>query len=369
MNSQYLSDLLEALSKNEGALLMQENDKPRAVLLSMEKYQRLTQTKPLIVDKLIISNSPTVLITGGTGYVGSHLANQLVAKGHKVVVIDNLSFGSKHDLPEQVLFYEGDITDELLLESVFNSYKFDAVVHCATSQQHCNPETSAESLGKDILGLERLSSAMNGSGPTQIIMVSSASVYGLPSEIPVSELAMRSPQTLLGYRYDIIERMLEHYVKYFGLRATIFRCPEVCAKSDSVNQINRESSILNEIKQVIEGKRESFVLNSNSYPTFDGTAIRDLLHINDLVQAITLSLETPSLEPMRIYNVSSGVGVSMEQIVSLATELSGRMIPLTVKESKKPKPAVLVLDPTRIVTELGFKAQFSDLETILKFSL
>jgi UDP-glucose 4-epimerase len=358
----YLQDLISQ-AEAQGGVILQLNNQSRAVVLTVDAYNELV-LKSNAVGESIPKKKKTVLVTGGAGYIGSHVVHDLLFHGFDVVVIDNLSTGRREAVPDEASFIEGDVSDPVILREVFNAYSIDAVMHFAATLTAATPD---EFLKNNVFATHNLLAAMAEAGVVRIIFSSSAAVYGNASSVPTSETAAVDPLSPYGYSKMLAEQAISFYAAHKGFSATVFRYFNVCGAEPSgqLGPNPNTPALIPLIVKVALGKESKLVINGNAYSTFDGTQVRDFIHVLDVARALRLALEDTH-DGYKVYNVGSGKGSSVEEVVRTAAEVLNRMIPIEVGPVRAGDPSISIADATLIDKEMGFKTEYSDLETILK---
>ncbi len=316
-----------------------------------------------------MSNSSKILVTGGAGYIGSHTVKHLQTLNKEVIVLDNLSTGHASCVKCPLII--GDLSDKHLLEKIFTEYKFDAVVHFAGSviveESVLFPDKYFENnLANGLNLLDVMARHKVG----KMVFSSSAAVYGEPHYVPVDEEHSKKPLNPYGETKWIFEKILKWYGEAFGISSVSLRYFN--AAGASLDAILGEDApvvthLISKVLRVAAKQEEVLKIFGNDYPTFDGTCIRDYIHVEDLAIAHNLALQKLEEEVgVFNYNVGSGKGRSVAEVVNACMEVTRRMIPIEYSPRRPGDPAVLVADPTKIQNELGFSAPNSDLETIVK---
>jgi UDP-glucose 4-epimerase len=287
-----------------------------------------------------------VLVTGGAGYIGSVVTEQLVADGHQVVVYDNLSKGHGDAVVEGAELVEAELFDSETLNHVLYDRRIEAVIHMAASSlvgesvDHPNKYYQ----NNVIAGLGLLD-AMLACDVKQLVFSSTAAVYGEPEAQPIEEAAVTNPTNPYGETKLAFEHALKWYDRAHGLRYA------------SLRYFNAAGAT---------GKRPRVEIYGDDYPTPDGTCIRDYIHVVDLARAHIQALDA-LVEESRIYNLGcGGAGYSVKEVIDTARRVTGREIPTNIGPRRPGDPAVLVASSDRIKTELGWKPQFQDLELIVE---
>ena len=310
-----------------------------------------------------------VLVTGGAGYIGIHTVHALMARGHNVVALDDLSTGYRSSVPAKALI-EGDIADEAMVSRVLAERRIEAVVHCAAkasvSDSVANPGPYFDAnIAKGITFLE----CLRAHDVRRIVFSSSAGVYGDPERLPISEDDQKRPKSPYGLSKLIFEQMLEWYGKAYGLRYVALRylCAAGAAPELGVGEDHRpEGHLIPSVLLSILGRRPPVEIYGTDYPTEDGTAIRDFVHVMDVADAHTAALEhLASGGESLILNVGLGRGFSVRQVIEASERVTGRTASVTVAGRRPGDPAVLVANPEALIRALGWKPRFSRLEEII----
>ncbi|MDP3740789.1 MAG: UDP-glucose 4-epimerase GalE [bacterium] len=309
-----------------------------------------------------------ILVTGGAGYIGSHTVKLLQEQGFDPIVFDNLSTG--HSSSVSCPLIVGDLADKNLLKKVFSEYEISAVIHFASllivEESMLFPSKYFEN---NIVNGLNLLNAMVDRGVKKIIFSSSASVYGEPHYQPIDEDHPKSPISPYGETKWIFEKILKWYSSAYDLSSVSLRYFNAAGASLDANLGEDKQGVTQLIPRVLKvaaKEMDSLKINGNDYETSDGTCIRDYIHVLDLAQAHVLGLN--KLEQASgnfAYNVATGKGSSIREVVNAAVEITGKMIPIEYAPRRPGDPASLVADASKIQTELGFAPKYSDLNTIL----
>ena len=312
-----------------------------------------------------------ILVTGGAGYIGSFMTKALLDKGYDVVVIDSLERGYREAVDKRAKFEQGNLKNISFLEKVFSEDSFDAVMHFAgyTSVEESTkyPQKYYQNNTK---GSENLLRAMIKVGKVdKFIFSSTSAIYGNPIKIPIPEDHPKNPINPYGKGKLKVEEMLINFQKGEGLNFVslrYFNAAGAAIDGSMGENHNPETHIIPlAIKAAIENSE--FYLYGTDYNTPDGTCIRDYIHVIDLVGAHILALEKLKKEKGGFfYNVGTGNGHSNKEVLSIAKKISGTDFKVRIVERRPGDPEVLVSDPSKIIKELGFKPQYSDLATIVK---
>ena len=311
----------------------------------------------------------TVLVTGGAGYIGSHACKALAAAGHLPVVFDNLENG--HEWAVQWgPFEKGDIRERARLDAVIAQHRPEAVMHFAGYAE------VGESVGEplryhsnNVAGSLILLEAMRAASVTHIVFSSSCSVYGAPEVTPISENTSFAPISPYARSKVAMEYMLEDCRTAHGLSYAALRYFNA-AGADPEGRIGEshspESHALPLVINTALGRRPHFAIYGSDYPTPDGTAIRDYIHVDDLADAHVLALEhLLSARDGLVLNLGTGSGCSVRELIDAVTRVSGRDVPV-IEEARRPGDApVLVADPARAQKLLGWRPVYTDIDAII----
>lgn len=310
-----------------------------------------------------------VLVTGGAGYVGSVVTQRLVEQGADVVVIDNLSHGSREAVHPDAKFVEGDILDASRLDSIFAEESFDAVVHLAAlaliDESVRNPVLFYR---VNMVGGLNLLDAMRQNAVQRLVFSSTAAVYGEPRRIPVEEDDPHDPVNAYGQSKLAFEDALPWYETAYGLKYVSFRYFNACGATDLYGENRRkETHIIPLLLDVASGDRDSFSLFGTGYDTPDGTCVRDYVHVLDIAQAHLLALEKmDALGSARAFNLGNGNGFSNSEVIAAVREVTGREIPVNEEGPRMGDPACLVASSELARQELGWAPEFPRLEAMIQ---
>ncbi|KAJ3041839.1 hypothetical protein HDV00_008543 [Rhizophlyctis rosea] len=296
-----------------------------------------------------------VLVCGGAGYIGSHIVRELSKqKKYDIVVLDNLSTGHTAAVPAGIPVEKGDIRDRQFLEEVFSKHKPTAVFHFSASievAQSCvDPLAYYEN---NVAGTIYLLQAMQKHGAKYFIFSSTAALFGMPEQIPIHPDDLSIPVNPYGDTKLAVETMLKWYIKR--------------AAGEIGEDHTPESHLIPLILQVPLGKREKIFIFGDDYNTDDGSCVRDYVHVTDLATAHILSLEYLEREnTSNRFNLGSGKGYSVKEIVEAARRVTGHPIPAEVKPRRAGDPATLVASSEKAEEVLGWKRQYHSIDDIVK---
>lgn len=309
-----------------------------------------------------------ILVTGGAGYIGSVVARELLRSGHSVVVYDDLSHGHRCAVPAEADFIQGDIAHQETLDRVLKKFPFDAVMHFAglieAGESMKEPERYFRSnSGNTLLLLERILAH----GIRKFVFSSTAALYGDPERIPISEDDPLRPTNVYGESKLLVEQMLAWFNRIHGLRYASLRYFNAAGATEELGEAHQpESHLIPLVLQVAQGKREFISIFGIDYPTPDGSCIRDYIHVSDLASAHVLALAALASHSRLIYNLGNGRGFSVREVIQVARGVTGHPIPAKESPRRAGDPAILVASSERIRNELGWKPEFSELDSIIQ---
>ena len=306
-----------------------------------------------------------LLVTGGAGYVGSVCAQVLIQDGHDVVVVDDLSTGNADGVPAGAKFVDGDIATVGV--ELIESESFDGVLHFAAQSLVGESVQQPEKYwyGNVVKTLAILE-AIRRSATPRLVFSSTAAVYGEPEQVPILESAPARPTNPYGASKLAIDHAITSYANAHGLAATSLRYFNVAGAYGGLGE-NRvvETHLIPLILQTALGHRDSISVFGDDYPTPDGTAIRDYIHIRDLAAAHALALAQSRPGEHRIFNLGSGTGFSVREVISACERVVGRPIAAVDAPRRAGDPAVLIASSAKATEELGWRPEHNTLDEIV----
>ena len=310
------------------------------------------------------------MVTGGAGYIGSHITHELLKNGHQVVVFDNLSSGQRRLIPDGAYFTKGDVRDQTHLENVLKINRCTAVIHCAglisVSESVNAPQKYYE---HNVVGTAALLRAMQRHDIDRFIFSSSAAVYGNTEMELISENAPLKPSSPYAENKRDAERLIRHASRW-GLASISLRYfnaagADPAGRTGECHQPETHLIPLL-IRKACAPDTEPFSVFGDDYPTDDGTCVRDYVHVSDLARAHVLALESLTRTPRSdVYNLGTGRGWSVREVIDTVIALTGRQLDIVVHPRRPGDPASLVADPTRAEIELQWTARAS-IEDIIR---
>jgi UDP-arabinose 4-epimerase len=315
------------------------------------------------------ADQPSILVTGGAGYIGSHVCKALSEAGYLPVTYDNLCAGHPWAVRWGPL-EGGDLVDAGRLDEVMRKYKPAAVIHLAglivVSESVTDP---AQYYLNNVSGSIDLLDAMRRNGIERIVFSSSAAVYGEPEVTPMPESHPQYPLNPYGTSKLMIERVLQDYARAYNLHSASLRYFNA-AGADAGGEIGEahpvETHLIPLVLEVAAGKRHYAAIYGDSYPTRDGTCIRDYIHVSDLAQAHVLALRyLDSSVGAHAFNLGNGTGATVREVIDVARRITGHAIPARIEPPRPGDPAVLLADPGRARQLLGWQPIRSGLEQMV----
>lgn len=316
---------------------------------------------------------PTILVTGGAGYIGSHVAFALKQAGYNLVVLDNLEYGHR-ELVEDILQVElvvGDISDRLLLDQLFTSHNIAAVMHFAAYiAVGESVEDPAKYYRNNVSGTLTLLEAMVAANVNKLVFASTCSIYGMPKQVPMTEEHPQDPINPYACTKLVVEQMLTNFSQAYNLQSVVFRFfnasganPQGLLGEDH----NPETHLIPLVLLTALGKRASISILGTDYPTADGTCLRDYIHVSDLADAHVLGLEyLLQGGTSEVFNLGNGNGFSVRQVIETAQQVTGLEIKVVECDRRAGDPTILVGSSDKAQKILGWRPQYSDLSQIIK---
>lgn len=313
-----------------------------------------------------------LLVIGGAGYIGSHTVRQLLRAGHQVVIYDNFSTGHAAALPQNIPVVRGDLLEASKLLETFKTYQPDAVIHFAAlidvGESMRDP---ARYYQNNVVGSLHLLKTIAETHQIPLVFSSTAAVYGSTSQIPIPEDAPLQPDSVYGETKLITERMIHAFHKAYDIPYTILRYFNVCgaAPEGDIGEAHPNKTHLIELACLTAlGQREKMLIYGEDYNTPDGTCIRDYLHVQDLADAHILAVEAlyHKQQQAATYNVGLGQGFSVREVLNTVDQITGQTIHCEITDRRPGDPPILVAHANKIVTELGFKPQFTHLQDMVQ---
>jgi UDP-glucose 4-epimerase len=310
-----------------------------------------------------------VLVTGGAGYIGSIVTEELIGQGYEVVVFDNLYYGHRAAVHPQADFVQGDLADRAAVRAVFDHHDVGAVMHFASYT--LVGESMAQPfmyVGDNVTnGLNLLQEAVDH-GVRRFILSSTANLFDDPERMPIDEEERIVPGSPYGESKRILERILFWLDRVYGFRYAALRYFNAAGASPTGQRgedHDPETHLIPLVLQVALGQRDEIVIFGDDYPTRDGTCVRDYIHVTDLAQAHILALEALG-EGSRVYNLGNGQGFTVKEVIETCRQVTQRPIAARIGARRPGDPATLIASSDKIRRELGWTPQYPELRTIVE---
>ncbi|MBG1263184.1 UDP-glucose 4-epimerase GalE [Nostoc commune] len=315
---------------------------------------------------------PTILVTGGAGYIGSHTVLALKQAGYNVVILDNLVYGHR-DLVEKVLQVElivGDTGDRALLDHLFKTRDIAAVMHFSAYAYVGESVTDpAKYYRNNVVGTLTLLEAMLTASVKKFVFSSTCATYGVPEFVPIPETHPQNPINPYGATKLMVERILSDFDVAYGLQSVRFRYFNAAGANPSGllgEDHNPETHLIPLVLMTALGKRESISIFGTDYPTPDGTCVRDYIHVNDLADAHILGLEyLLKGGDSEVFNLGNGSGFSVREVIAAAEQVTGVSIPVEERDRRPGDPPILIGASDKARTILGWQPQYPSIKDIV----
>ena len=310
-----------------------------------------------------------ILVTGGAGYIGSVVVHELVEKGESVVVIDNLVYGHRENVPPSVPFYEGDIGDSALLEKIFKTYEFSACMHFSAfayvGESVKNPRKYFQN---NVIQTITLLDQLLDHDIKKFIFSSTCATYGEPEYVPIDEKHLQNPTNPYGWSKLMVEGVLESYAEAYDLKFVSLRYFNAAGATENLGeQHDPETHLIPLVLLAASGKRDSISIFGNDYSTPDGTAIRDYIHVSDLSSAHILALDyLQAGGDSDFFNLGNGDGYSVKEVVTAAGKVTGKDIKTEIAPRREGDPTRLIADAKKAQDRLKWKPKITGIEEIIE---
>jgi UDP-glucose 4-epimerase len=318
------------------------------------------------------SEKQTILVTGGAGYIGSHAVLSLLRAGYEVVILDNLVYGHR-DLVEkalQVKLVEGDTSDRPLLDNLFKTHNFAAVMHFSAYAYVGESVTDpAKYYHNNVLGTLILLEAMLAASVKKFVFSSTCATYGVPKTIPIPEDHPQNPINPYGTTKLMVEQILSDFDAAYDFKSVRFRYFNAAGADPSGllgEDHNPETHLIPLVLLTALGKRDAISIFGTDYPTADGTCIRDYIHVSDLADAHVLGLEyLLKGGNSEVFNLGNGSGFSVREVIAAAEAVIGTKIPVKECDRRPGDPPALIGSSEKARKILGWQPQYPDIKDIV----
>ncbi|QHS51838.1 UDP-glucose 4-epimerase GalE [Edaphobacter sp. 12200R-103] len=308
-----------------------------------------------------------ILVTGGAGYIGGTVTRLLLAAGHTVTIYDNLCHSRREAVPSGARLIEGDLADRGRIEGTLKESRFDGVMHFAALIEAGESMRVPELYFRNnTMATLTLLEAMMATGHDRLVFSSTAACYGEPESTPITEEARLLPTNAYGESKLLVEQMLTWFNRIHGFRYASLRYFNVAGAIEGYGEAHEpESHLIPLILDVALGRRANIKIFGQDYPTKDGTCVRDYIHVSDLADAHFLALAALDRSSRLIYNLGSGQGFTVREVIDSARRITGRPITVEECERRPGDPAVLVASSEKIKSELDWKPKYPELDQII----
>jgi UDP-glucose-4-epimerase GalE len=310
-----------------------------------------------------------ILVTGGAGYIGSHAVKLFLARGHDVWVYDNLTTGHRAAVPAERLIV-GDLGEVERLDHVFVAHRIDAVVHFAASALVGESvEHPARYYQNNVVNTLRLFDAMRRHRVGRVVFSSTCATYGIPHKVPITEDEKQEPINPYGNTKLTIERALADHAAAYGWGFAALRYFNAAGASPDGTigeDHDPETHLIPLVLQAVLGRRPAVTVFGTDYPTPDGTCIRDYIHVDDLAEAHLLALEALAPQKQLRYNLGTGRGHSVREVIRAAEEVTGKPVPVREGPRRPGDPPVLVAAAEKVQQELGWRPRYAELRPVVE---
>jgi UDP-glucose 4-epimerase len=309
----------------------------------------------------------SVMVTGGAGYIGSVIVEQLCEQGRQVVVLDNLKYGHRAAIDSRATFVEGDIADANLITDTVKKHHVDAVIHMAAEADvkvsMSNPRLFFD---VNVIKASTMLNALVDAGVNRMIFSSTAAVYGEPIEVPITESHPKSPCNAYGESKLQFEKILEWYHQAYDFKFVAVRYFNACGASALYGEDHSpEHHIIPLLLKTVTGAQKSFQVYGTDYETKDGTCVRDYVHVLDLADAHIRALDRIDSLGKAQFNLGSGTGNTVREVLAAAEKVTGKPVSFQDADRRPGDPAVLLASPEAAMRDLGWKPQHDDINDII----
>lgn len=309
----------------------------------------------------------SILITGGAGYIGGSVVHYLLEKGEKVVVLDNLSKSKPEAVNDAAIFYNGDISDRVLLADIISKHNIQECLHFAafievgeSVKEPCKYFNNNTCCALDLF------ETLKDNGVKRIVFSSTAAVYGEPEYTPIDEEHPKNPTNPYGASKLFTEKILDCLELSDGVRHVALRYFNACGAYGRGEDHNPETHLIPLVLQVALGKREYISIYGNDYQTFDGTCVRDYIHVADLAHAHYLALVyLRNGGVSQKINLGNGRGFSVNEVINMARKVTGHPIPAIITPRREGDPSTLIASSDKALELLGWKQSHAELEEMI----
>jgi len=307
----------------------------------------------------------TIFVVGGAGYIGSICVEQLLNEGYKVAVFDNLSEGHRKAVDPRADFFQGDLSQRTVIQHALSEVKPDAIMHFAANALVGESMTNPSKYFRNNVsnGINLLDMAIEA-GVKTFVFSSTCATFGIPESVPIDESLPQNPINPYGESKLLFEKILRWYGEIHDLKFVALRYFNAAGATETFGEDHRiETHLIPNILKVALGQKDSVDIYGTDYPTPDGSCIRDYIHILDLAQAHILAL---SAEKSAFYNLGTGGGTSVKEVIQACREITGKEITANEKPRRAGDPPRLIAGSDKIRRELGWAPKYQDIRSIVE---
>ncbi len=314
-----------------------------------------------------------IVVTGGAGYIGSHVIHNLLAENFEVVTIDDLSNSEVVNINSKVKFFQGDFADPKIWQQIVDQFEVDGVIHLAAYIEIDESfQKPAEYLLNNADKTGQLLQILKQIKINNFVFSSTCGVYGKNQDNPLTEETPVDPLNPYANSKAIAEQLIHYATNYLGINSIIFRFFNTSGALPEVNiRPKNQTALLSQVRLAMENKIPELKVFGNRFPTKDGTCIRDFVHVYDVARAVVAGLKSliAGQKQFRVYNIGSENGFTVQEVISKTEQLFDLKLNVNVVPSRPDEVVVSVASSKKLKSELNFQFQYSDLENILKTSL
>jgi UDP-glucose 4-epimerase len=310
-----------------------------------------------------------ILVSGGSGYIGIVTVECLLAKGEEVVVLDDLAHGHRAALPANIPFYRGKIADRDLVARIASEHAVESCIHFAAMiEVGESVKDPAKYFENNVAQGIAFAGELVQAGVKRLVFSSTAAIYGDPEEIPITEQSRKWPKNPYGWSKLFMEQLFSSYDHAYGLKFVALRYFNAAGATERCGEDHKpESHLIPNVLAAALGQQRIIRVYGNNYPTLDGTPIRDYIHVADLAQAHIRALDyLRSGGQSDFFNLGTGKGYSVLEVIECARQVTGRDIPMQIEPPRQGDPVRLIADPSKAKSVLGWDPSVSDLKSIIQ---
>lgn len=367
MEQEQLQGLITEAEKQGGGLVLNIGDTPQAVVLSVAAYTQLLAGRSGLVPGLQMVDDArpeaaepqrTVLVVGGAGYLGSFVCRELLRRGSRVIILDNLSSGSREQVPVGATFVQGDVADKNVVRDIFVEYQVVAVVHLAFPGVD---KDAANYLVAATTHIQTLVTTMSECGVQDLVFASDIRIYGANQLHPVTPITQPNPAGYYAEGVMLAERVLKYSTQsqpfpFLGVRVRVLRFAELAGAdlTQGVSGNAHRHGFISKVLRVARGVASYIVIDGSDWQTNDGTYLRDYMYVGDAAAACALAALKPFESEWEVYTLGTGKGASVREVIQAVAETTRRMIPMELGARNEHDAERLLADPSAFCAAFDF---------------